>query len=478
MPDIRYVCLSDMHLGEEDSLLTNLPLASTDPDPLNPSLVMLRLVECLRELISKNEDKKKPTLVLNGDILEMALTTTNQAAMVFERFVELIMPRDKELFDKIICIPGNHDHHIWELARETQYVKHITKESASNKKLDPPWHTTKMFMGKDPDIVPSYLLTNLVKRVADVEDFQIAVVYPNFGLITKDNKKCVIFHHGHFTESIYQLMSTFNHLMLTGQKMPNNVYDIEAENFAWIDFFWSMMGRSGQAGITIEALYEKMGDREELSAAISNFADNLNRKYDLPGPDMITTAALKAILRHIVSRVAGGERSDTTEVLSKKAKKGLREYIRGPVIQQIKKERTEDIPRDLTFVFGHTHKPFSRDMPFKKDLGIWIDVYNTGGWVVESVEREKRRGSAVVLLDENLNATSLRMYNEADNWDDYSVLVEEAKGDNQDRPNPFHQRIEGLVQKSPNPWKSFSRAAARDVHVRARLLEGRIEEEL
>ena len=37
MSDIRYVCLSDTHFGEEDSLLTNLKTASTNPDPNQPS---------------------------------------------------------------------------------------------------------------------------------------------------------------------------------------------------------------------------------------------------------------------------------------------------------------------------------------------------------------------------------------------------------------------------------------------------------
>ena len=58
MPDIRYVCLSDMHLGEEDSLFTNLKTASPETDPAKPSPVMIHLVGCLRELISKNKLKK------------------------------------------------------------------------------------------------------------------------------------------------------------------------------------------------------------------------------------------------------------------------------------------------------------------------------------------------------------------------------------------------------------------------------------
>ena len=100
MADIRYVCLSDMHLGEEDSLLTNLKTSSTETDPTSPSPVMEQMVECLKELILKNESDKKPTLILNGDILEMALSTTNEAAMVFERFIELIMPEDNKFFER------------------------------------------------------------------------------------------------------------------------------------------------------------------------------------------------------------------------------------------------------------------------------------------------------------------------------------------------------------------------------------------
>ena len=54
MPDIRYVCISDTHFGAETSLLTNLQIASSDTDPVRPSPVLEKLVECLRYLIDKN----------------------------------------------------------------------------------------------------------------------------------------------------------------------------------------------------------------------------------------------------------------------------------------------------------------------------------------------------------------------------------------------------------------------------------------
>src|ERR1043165_5057241 len=83
MPDIRYVCLSDMHLGAQNSLLTNLTRNNLSNDTTVPSPVLTSLVECLRTLIAQNEGTEKPTLILAGDVLELALTPSNIAAWAF-----------------------------------------------------------------------------------------------------------------------------------------------------------------------------------------------------------------------------------------------------------------------------------------------------------------------------------------------------------------------------------------------------------
>src|SRR5262245_50193757 len=74
MAKIKYVCLSDMHLGAENSLLTKLTTDCADTEPIKPSPALVQLVECLKSLISQNDNGEKPTLILNGDILELALT--------------------------------------------------------------------------------------------------------------------------------------------------------------------------------------------------------------------------------------------------------------------------------------------------------------------------------------------------------------------------------------------------------------------
>jgi len=473
MPDIRYVCLSDMHLGEEDSLLTNLEAGGTGTDPAQPSPVMVRLVGCLRYLISRNEDDEKPTLILNGDILELALTTTNQAAMAFERFMELAMPPGGELFERIIYIPGNHDHHIWEIARETQYVNYISR-LGPGEHLPIPWHTTNMFVENDPTPVPSYLLTKLVRRFPHLKDFTITVAYPNFGLVREDGRRCVIFHHGHFIESLYQLMSTLKALLFPGRKMPTRIYDMEAENFAWIDFFWSTMGRSGDAGRAIESIYERMRNPGQFRRLLSSFADSLAEKYDLPGwGDWMESRILKEVLYYLADKVAGRERVCTDLPLSEDAGDGLRTYVSGPLREQILTERG-GVPPDVIFVFGHTHKPFQECLDFK-GYPRRMDVYNTGGWVVDTVERRPVHGGAVILVDGDLNVTALRMYNEMAKAEEYSVSVEVATRTGGEA-NPFHRRISELVDPSEEPWRSFSSAVARAVYVRARDLRARMNE--
>ena len=63
---------------------------------------MLALVECLRDLLGRNESHHRPTLVLSGDMLELALASDNVAAMVFERFVELTMVGPDRLFHHLL----------------------------------------------------------------------------------------------------------------------------------------------------------------------------------------------------------------------------------------------------------------------------------------------------------------------------------------------------------------------------------------
>ena len=75
-----------------------------------------------------------------------------------------------------------------------------------------------------------------------------------------------------------------------------------------------------------------------------------------------------------------------------------------------------------------------------RGLPQWVNVYNTGGWVVESVDPEPLHGGAMVLVDENLNTVSLRMYNEADAPSRYAVRTAEATHEGE-ADNPLYKKV-------------------------------------
>ena len=54
-------------------------------------------------------------------------------------------------------------------------------------------------------------------------------------------------------------------------------------------------------------------------------------------------------------------------------------------------------------------KPFEEVRNFQAYLGDGVPVYNTGGWVVETVDPGPLHGGAAVLLNENLDVASLRL---------------------------------------------------------------------
>ena len=455
MPDIRYVCLSDTHFGADNSLLTYLGRGSRSADPMRASPVLEQLVRCLRALVAKNEGAEKPTLILNGDILELALTTDNRAAMAFERFLELAFPTGGEaLFDKrVYYLPGNHDHHLWETAREAQYLEFIATEDRS-RPIAPPWHATNLFLEKRTKICPASFLNTLARR-RGLADVFFVTAYPNLGLVSRDERRAVFFTHGHFAESKYTLVSNLMTVLFRERVQPTQVWEVEEENFAWIDFFWSALGRSGLAGGNIEVIYDKLQDRAACAELLENLARGLAHHHKVPVVGEFMTAwLLNLLLVPMVGWFANVEVQHKGAQLSKAAEATLKDYLQGPLRTQVLSERPS-VPAEVTVVFGHTHKPFERLSTYQ-GYAEKVKLYNSGGWVVDSLDMPAPAGWAVILLDENLNAASLRFPNQTA-ADGNTICVAKAE-DSAAPPNPLHQRLVGLVDATQAPWSNFVEA--------------------
>jgi hypothetical protein len=481
MSDIRYISLSDLHLGAENSLLTRLTSASNDAtdlkaDPTAASDVMVQLANCLKLLISQNHGPQKPTLILNGDALELALADVNVSVMFFERFMELTMEPGNELFDKTIYYnPGNHDHHLWETARETQYIEEYLSSTKWGDHLNAPWHTTNMFLG-EYDPVPCYLLDRLMARYEPKYQHgaqpRFLVVYPNFGVRSADGQKCVIFSHGHYVESIYRLMTSLRSTLFPDRTEPDAVWELESENFAWVDFFWSTLGRSGEFGADVELIYDKLQADRHLKILVSNLAAGIAAKYSLPWVSRsVERLILNSVLNFFVNKVANREVKQTDVALSEDAASGLRQFLEKFLLKQIQTDNAGSIPSDVAFIFGHTHKPFEEVRPYA-GYGAGVKVFNNGGWVVDSMVPAPLKGAAVILVDEDLNTASVRLYNEPQS--DAGPLAPPHVSEVID--NPLVQQLKSMLVKAAAPLDALTSAIFAEIPRQRQNLDAKIQQ--
>lgn len=463
---ITHVCLSDMHFGASTSLLTKLD--GVEPDYQAASPVLEALVPCLRSLTAGQE--RKPTLVLAGDIFEMALSRTNEAAMSFDTFVKLAFGGpDGDVFAReIMYVPGNHDHHLWETARETQYVEY-TERTPIDRGLLEPWHTTRLFEPAAPRTwTQSYFIGHLIRRRLPQAGIRVNVAYPNFGL--DGGERCVAFTHGHFIEPIYLAMTRLRDAIFGARDRPMRVYELEAENFAWIDFFWSTMGRSGQVGDAVQKIYEMIGSESGREKLVGILSERITERID---PPWGTGWMVRRIVQRGLTKAAeqGMERGHVAAPLSPDAREGLVRYIGEPLRMQLQTElKQEQIAPALTVVFGHTHKPFEEALTVD-GYARPVSVLNTGGWVVDSIERNPLHGAALVVVDDDLNVASVRVYNETTDGAGSTVAVAAVDGE-----NALAADLADEIDPAAPPWSTLSETIVAEVELRASALRARSRE--
>jgi hypothetical protein len=476
MADIRYVILSDLHFGAANSLMTSL---SEDPhgggtftvDPADPSPLMEAVVAALREVTAGQDTA--PTLILAGDILDLALSPDAVAATAFGTFIDAVFADDGRVFaPAVYFLPGNHDHHLWEGAREAQYIEYL-HQLPVGKPIEPPWHTTRLHPENQPPWTASELMSTLIQRRPGSADVAVRVVYPNLALMAADGRRCCVVSHGHFSEPIYSLLSRLQEILFPdqrGQAGGPTVAELELENFAWIDFFWSTLGRSGDVGVDVGLIYAELSSAAKLDILTGNLVRGLVRMGHSPGwLQPVEIAVASAVARREVRHAAGSERGKTDLTLSPRTRLGLRQYLEGPLHQQLVEEMGAVAP-EVGFIFGHTHKPFVEDWSVRNYPGP-VRLRNTGGWVVDSAGPALTQGGAAVLLDDELHAASLLFYRQSpDGGAEPPQVLAPASGE----PNPLHAALAASVDPAAGVWRAVAAAAADLVAQRHRLQQSLI----
>jgi hypothetical protein len=474
MTDVRYIVISDLHLGASNSILTKLTPDLKGTIPHEPSELLRQYVECLLQIVSANASAQPVTLILNGDFLELALAGMNESAMVFENFISLLMSdsRSRRISPNILCLAGNHDHHLWNAARETRYTTRYVAKTAPGEYLEQESYVTEMVEKPSLQKIPLDFLNALIQRLPGLGGLSFETVYPNYALLNAEKTRCVAIHHGHFVESIYSLMTSLKDALFPERDPILTLSELEAENGAWIDFFWSTLGRSGQVGADVELVYDKMQDPTQLEALFHNLAIEMAGavppRWGWTHP--LKSSFLAVLLRKVLGSIARREVHKTGGALSPDADAGLTRYLGDFLLSAIRAENDGTLPPELTFIFGHTHKPF--EMLRRVDgVAQEIQVLNSGGWVVDTLHPDPLHGAAIILVDDELNSASIRLYNESDSAEGRAVSILSANDS-----NPLVAGLKSRLDLQAPCWKTVPGAALAAIRDHRQNLHFKVDE--
>jgi hypothetical protein len=368
------------------------------------------------------------------------------------------------LFPKeVVFLPGNHDHSLWQSVKEQVELQTLR---ATGDGYEPGFSPVTDLFAQPTH--RSWLLTDLFRSVPHLASAEVRVAYPNWGL--KGQSSTVILHHGHFIERTYRAISSIRR-RLSGRNDPMTVERLEAENGGWIDFGWSTLGAARAMGRDVETLYSVMQSSRGADDFLSRLAEALARsicaRIPLGGePKVKKSAAMltKALLHATIGQNAELERLSYLDVLSPAGLEGLRWYLDEPLRQQIATERASP----LTFIFGHTHKPFEDEI-VAASYPEPVRVFNSGGWVLDEPRLDTVQGASMILIDEDLNVAALRLFNCPVNGVATPVSVH-GTGRHSDLGNPLLAPLRAALESTRDHWQIFSETAARELELRSRVM--------
>jgi hypothetical protein len=248
------------------------------------------------------------------------------------------------------------------------------------------------------------------------------------------------------------------------------------------------MGRSGQVGKGVELIYDKMTDDKKFSELLHNIAVKITQNIKKSENEEATTLFRKlsrffirfipgrklekvvyAFLKITLGSVAKHERADNSGSLSEEMRGKLITYLDKILFRQISIEKKEKAPKEIQFVFGHTHKPFAETLA-NSHYAKPIQVVNTGGWVVDTIDKKETYGGAIILIDENLQIAPVQMYREAYKSDEEKVRLLPNTNENE-----FSNRISKMIIDRKKSFQAFSEIVDKEIDLRIINLKAKID---
>jgi len=202
MKKLKMLALSDLHLGEPESVLFN------SEDRFNLIDITIKKIS---ELSKGNEKFNNgiEQLILIGDIVDLSVASDEEAYENIKVFLTSLL--GKVNIDKIVYIPGNHDHHLWVELLKKEYGKDNFQDCFPKIKVDSSISNKEIFIN---NCLPS-----------NYPSEKIEIYYPNYRFET--DTAFYFFDHGHlFAKALDKL---------TSARMAKNLGDLEDKTYRFME---------------------------------------------------------------------------------------------------------------------------------------------------------------------------------------------------------------------------------------------------
>ena len=406
--EVLAVCISDFHIGERYGGVTGNPGNPDDYLRVNAAdkkgpYVRKEFVEFLEycKKVSQKYGKIKYLIIL-GDMWDLAMNNQESSfglsTVLFRRINELDRGIDiGGLFENIIYVPGNHDHHFWEMIQEKYWVTDRLEKGLEP--LEMP-RTISLTVDAATGAVegsgghpgnPEIPLHNLVSSLLGLDgSTPVYVAYPHIFLKNHDGGYTLM-THGHLFEPNWNMVTMMFGELMEQNGIPTTIRNIEMFNAITTEMHSYALGQTPPY-----EFWEKIYD--------SRIAGQVPQEWE-KGIQKILEAHF-----YLKKNIEGDPETISLkyhDIEALQDERGLVEHF----LAQAEKEYLNDGGRITSLIYGHTHIPsfgetFRR---YRSDEKSLLKIYNTGGWV--TIDPDRFKMPEPMLIYGNGAVSALRLQN-------------------------------------------------------------------
>ncbi len=290
-----------------------------------------------------------------------------------------------DLFERVIYVPGNHDHHLWQMLQEKYWVADrlergvaplvMPREYALTLDLE----TGSLTRDGSSNNAGEILSYNLVSHLLGLgKDTPVYVAYPNV-FVRKADNEYILLTHGHFFEPNWNIVTMVFSDLFEKSGIPMTIHNIEMFN-----------------AITTEWHSYSLSQTPPYQFWESVYDRHFNKR---PATEWQKTMQTIIKAHFSVRDVKGdpttpSQKQHDIEALSMQRK----------LVEHYLEQAEPDGGKITAMIYGHTHIPTFDETVLSRDETNYpsIEIFNTGGWVDINPKEYREPKPMLILKDGNI----------------------------------------------------------------------------